>query len=464
MNRKPRIGLLPLYLALYDDSMPQARQGFMPFLAEVQQKLASENVDVVPAPICRLAPEFDAAMAELEAREVDLIVSLHLAYSPSLESIDALTRTTLPLLLLDTTMDFDFGLDVAPDRTMHNHGIHGVQDLASMLRRRRRPYRIVAGHVEHSDVIARAANAARAAYAAKRFGHTRALRIGESFKGMGDFSVPDEIMSRRLGIDVTQIDAEALVPAVGEVTGEMIDDEMARDRERFDGHIDEDVHRRSVRVGLGLRRYLDAGGFGAVSVNFLAFSQPDGPVDTMPFLELSKAMERGIGYGGEGDVLTAALVGALASTFEPTTFTEIFCPDWKGDALFLSHMGEVNPAVAAGRALLCERDYPFTEAKNPAVIACAPRPGPAVLVNLAPGPDETFDLIVAPVEVLGDGTHPDMKQKVRGWIRPAGTVAEFLEEYSRRGGTHHSALVLGDRAEAIEAFATYAGLECSIIS
>ena len=53
-------------------------------------------------------------------------------------------------------------------------------------------------------------------------------------------------------------------------------------------------------------------------------------MDTMPFLEISKAMSRGIGYAGEGDLLTAALVGALLAAWPRTTFTEIFCADWKG--------------------------------------------------------------------------------------------------------------------------------------
>jgi L-arabinose isomerase len=56
-----------------------------------------------------------------------------------------------------------------------------------------------------------------------------------------------------------------------------------------------------------------------------------------------------------------------------------------------------------------------------------------------------------------------MKRSVRGWIRPARPVAEFLEEYSRLGGTHHSALVLGQRPEFIRAFATFAGLQSQVI-
>ncbi|NIA20565.1 MAG: hypothetical protein GWP05_01050 [Anaerolineaceae bacterium] len=463
MNRKPRAGLLPFYIKLYDDCRPEMHKVLDPFLDRVAAGLAGQGVEVVRTGICRLAGEFETAVAELEEQDVDLLVTLHLAYSPSMESIDALARSSLPLLVLDTTMDHDFGPAVDPERLLYNHGIHGVQDLACMLRRRGRAFEIVAGHITESGLLSRAADMVRAARAARRLRQTRALRIGEAFRGMGDFAVSDAALKQKLGISVTQIGAADLTGACEQVSDEMITEEMASDRKQFAGEVSEDVHRRSVRVGLGLRRRLEAESVGAFSVNFLAFDSPAGAVNTVPFLEISKAMARGIGYAGEGDVLTAALVGALLSAFRKTTFTEIFCPDWKGDALFLSHMGEINPAVAAERPRLCEKDFPFTRARNPAFLACAPEAGPAVLVNLAPGPEDTFRLIVCPVEVLGDGTHPAAQEMVRGWIRSPLSVDRFLEEFSRCGGTHHSALVLGDHAEAIAAFARFAGLECCVI-
>ena len=175
-------------------------------------------------------------------------------------------------------------------------------------------------------------------------------------------------------------------------------------------------------------------------------------------------MARGVGYAGEGDTITAALVGALAQGFGRTTFCEIFCADWAGHSLFLSHMGEINPGVAAGKPLLYEKEYPFSAALNPATLACAPRPGPAMFVNLAPGPGGTFRLITAPVTVLGDGTHPDYERWVRGWIQPTVPVTRFLEEFSHLGGTHHSALMLGDHGAAVAAFGRFAGLEVSAIT
>ncbi len=334
--------------------------------------------------------------------------------------------------------------------------------MACMLRRRVRCFAIIAGHVAESNVLARAAGIARAAVAARRLAGGKALRIGESFAGMGDFAVTDETMRRRLGVEVRQIAPRDLAASIRAVSDREVDEELSADRERFDVRAGEEAHRRSVRLGLGLRRAVDDAGAFAFSMNFLAFDgQP--PVDTVPFLEICKAMSRGLGYAGEGDVLTAALVGALLAGFQRTTFTEIFCPDWKGGSLFLSHMGELNPACAAGRCRLIEKPFKWTGAKAPAMLAGAIAPGPAVLVNLAPGAGQGLRLIIAPVQSLGDGTHEKMADLVRGWIRPVVPVADFLEQYSRLGGTHHSALVHGASVEAISAFADFVGLEHSVI-
>lgn len=462
MTRKPRVGLLPFYLKLYDDSLPQCRKGFAPFLSAVEKGFAARGLEVVPAPVCRIRPEFEKAVAAFRTADVDCVITVHLAYSPSLESVGAMARLRVPLIILDTTMDEAFDQRVSPARIMYNHGVHGVMDFASMLRRNGVPFSIVAGHYRRSKVLDRAADLARAAFAARELRTTRALRIGESFRGMGDFSVDEAVMRRTLGIRVKQMTVADLARAMRAVTPAKVAAELAADRKRFRVTAPKAVHARSVRISLGLRRLLEAGAFGAFSMNFLAFDGRHG-VDTLPFLEASKGMARGIGYGGEGDVLTAALVGALQRAFGGTTFTEVFCPDWKGGTVFLSHMGEINPVVAAGKATLVEKPFLFPGTKNPAIVTCAMQTGPAVFVNLVPGPRNTFSLVLAPVTVLPDSKRKDMVTTVRGWIRPAAGLEAFLEAYSRHGGTHHSALVLGDKREALEQFARYAGFEVVVI-
>ena len=123
MKRNPKIGVLPLYLKLYDDTMGQYRAGFDPLLAGVEKGLSQRGAKVVMANVCRIASEVRAAVASFEKQDVDCVVTLHLAYSPSLETAPILAKLKRPLIVLDTTLDADFGRDVDPAKIMYNHEI-----------------------------------------------------------------------------------------------------------------------------------------------------------------------------------------------------------------------------------------------------------------------------------------------------------------------------------------------------
>lgn len=466
LRTTPSIGLLPLYLQLYDKSLPEMRGVLEPFLTKVIDRMRASDLDVIPAPFSCVSSEIGLAVDLFQKHDVDLIITLHLAYSPSLEAIGPLVSSRRPILMLDTTLDEQFGLEIDPIRLLYNHGIHGVQDLASLLHRHEIVPFVVAGHLSNPRVMKRVVQVAQAALAAKRFTRTRALRIGPVFPGMGDFQVDESVLEDDLGFTVEEIDPEHLLEDVNNVSETDIDQEMQWDREHFRVEADPEVHRRTNHLGLGLRRFLERGRFDAFSLNFLSFNYPDGPLGTVPFLECSKATARGVGYAGEGDVLTAALVGALQKAFGETTFTEMFCPDWEGGTLFLSHMGEINPEISSATPRLYEKDFSFTQTQNPAVLTCAIRSGEATLVNLAPGPNNQFNLIAAPVDVIGDGSHPDMENWIRGWIRPDVKLEQFLEIYSEEfGGTHHNALMMGNHLKSLEAFARMTGMRfCPIPS
>jgi L-arabinose isomerase len=82
---KSKIGLLPLYVALYDQFWPEMRVGIDAFHKTIIKELLERNLEVVSVPVCRLRSEFIGAVKLFEKENVDAIVSLHLAYSPSLE-------------------------------------------------------------------------------------------------------------------------------------------------------------------------------------------------------------------------------------------------------------------------------------------------------------------------------------------------------------------------------------------
>lgn len=278
---------------------------------------------------------------------------------------------------------------------------------------------------------------------------------------MGDFRVDPAVLRSVLGIQTRHASVRKLASALDELDDEDINAEFAEDCRNFDcDDIPDEILARSNWVGLAMRRLVQDAGATAFSFNFQSFTREAG-LPTVPFLEASKAMARGIGYAGEADAMTAAFVGALIQGFEDVTFTEMFCPDWAEDAIFMSHMGECNVALAAeGPPKLVEKDYAFGDVDNPAVAVFKVRPGPATLVNIAPGPKYAFNLISVAVEVLDRGPQPGFPDVPHFWIRPVNhNLRDTLRLFSEAGGTHHSALILGDEVTGIRNMAAMLGVE-----
>ncbi len=169
-------------------------------------------------------------------------------------------------------------------------------------------------------------------------------------------------------------------------------------------------------------------------------------------------MASGKGFAGEGDTLTSAFVGALLSVFKETTFTEMFCPDWQKNMVFLSHMGEVNVDLLSGKPNLIKKDLPFIKVGTPAFAVGQLKGGKALFLNLAPSIDG-YRLITSSIDMIE--VKNTLPQSLSGWFKPQLPVSEFLGRYSELGGTHHSALVYGNYSDlkVIEKFGHLAGIE-----
>ena len=455
-----KIGLLPLFIKLYDDIGNAYRPTLEPYTEEIARKFEAKGFEVVRNAFCRIKPEFEEAVKKFESENVDAIVTLHLAYSPSLESIEALTKTDLPIVVLDTTYTPEYSHEYHKGFITFNHGIHGVMDMCSMLKRYKKPYAIAAGHAENSDVIDRACGFVKAAVAAKALSQTRVARVGSSFEGMGDFVIPNEEMKERFGVVVDELSPEYLEKMVASVTNEEIDAEVKDNSEKFDfaDDIVEDEYREHLKSCVAMRKCLEDGNYNAFTVNFL---QLDG-IGSMPFLEACKGMARGIGYAGEGDALTCAFTGAFMKAYPETGFVEIFCPDWKNDMLLLSHMGELNFGIAKNKPVIHRGSGSITKGVQPYKGFACMKEGKGVYVNISRDSDD-FQIFAAECEMV-DRQPDEFVTSERGWMKPTGyTTAEFLEIHSKHGATHHSMFIYGATKEEIEFFGKILGMKVVLV-
>ncbi len=454
MKRTPKAGFLPLYVKIYDESTPEMRVVVDKFVADTAEKIKALGIELVSAPICRIKNEFECAVASFEKENVDFIITLHAAYSPSLESYEALCSTKLPILMLDTTFNYEFKPYSYSDGMLYNHGIHGVMDLCNLLRRNGRQYEIVAGffgeeNPKFADLKKRVCAFADACLIKHTLSNTKVGLIGEQFEGMGDFRIPFRELKNSLGIEVVKYDVNNM-SYINSVSEAEIEAEYKLDSDRFDVAADRKTYNFSTKVSLAVRKWMEHEKLGAFSMNFKSAQKGTG-FPTMPFAEASIAMSRGIGYAGEGDVLTAAFTAALMSVFDEVSFTEIFCPDWKDGSLFLSHMGEYNVALSSPekKPTMSVKDFVFGDADNPTIVLAPFKAGRIVFVSLNPIEDGNFEIFSASGSMLYTPYDNEQSSVVNGWFKPDMPLEEFLEAYSRAGGMHHAALVYG--GEEVEA-------------
>ncbi len=184
-----KIGLLGLYLELYDKRSPEMRDKVDAFYETIAQEFEKRNISVIRHKLCRIKNEFETTVKAFENVKVDAIVTLHLAYSPSLESSEILKNTTLPIFILNTTPDYNFIVDETHNEISYNHGIHGVQDMCNLLLRNNKNFTIETGHWKNSDVIDRLCAKINLSIQEKPMTGLRVGIIGSPFYGMGDFAV-----------------------------------------------------------------------------------------------------------------------------------------------------------------------------------------------------------------------------------------------------------------------------------
>ena len=330
--------------------------------------------------------------------------------------------------------------------------------MCNLLIRNNKKFFIEAGHYSESDVIERVVGRVKGIKAAKNFANAKVGTIGGEFAGMGDFRVADGVFEE-IGIKSVALTSDDAKEYALRVTNEEIEALIAQDKEKYvvSDEIPEDFLYNSLRGNLAVRKWIEEKELTAFTANFLTIRKDFG-LYGMPFAEVNRAMERGIGYAGEGDILTSALVGAFMGVSDETSFIEMFCPDWKNNLIFISHMGEMNTALTAGKAKFMIKPMKYSDIDTTWLCGTY-KEGKATLIDLAPLADGKFRLIVSYVEMKVPECEKFRSNSTCGWFEPSKNIATFLEDYSKLGGTHHLMLMYGDMRKTAETFAEYMGYE-----
>jgi L-arabinose isomerase len=449
---KPKIGLLGLTLEFYERLAPELRPDREQWIRNSVLPALSGIADVHFPRAAYRREDVEQIVAEFESAGLDAVLVIDLSYSPSLVSVPALRRTRLPILVWNTQELFAVNRDFSATQMVGNHGVHGTQDLANTLLRSGTAFEYVTSHLSDPGGLQALDDFFAAASAVRGLARCRAGLLGHPFPGMGDLAVDATHLAATLGCQSVPLSVEDYHSHADAATSEGAQALCAQYREAY--AVAADVAQQDLevtaRAELSLRSLVAEQRLDAVSFQFLALGE-DPRTMTLPFVGISRLMAEGVGFAGEGDLIGAAGTWLLNRLCPPASFTEIFTIDFAGNALFLSHMGEANPAMARR-----DRRVPLVASPQPIVptrgrvlmLTTCFEPGSATLCALTLGPSQRWRLIASAVDIADYGpvpslTMPHCKIAVRNDVRT------WLTSYAKAGGPHHHALCFGDARSRI---------------
>lgn len=459
MPSVPRLGLLGLMLELYDRALPELKPQQEGFARELVEGLQTVG-DVTWGGIAVTRAEVEERMAQFRAADVDLVLVVHLSYAPSLIALPALARTDLPVVLFSTQelagIDDSFGYEAM----LKNHGVHGAQDLANVLRRAGKPFGAVTGHYRDQRAMAEVAEWAAAASTVRKLRRAEIGRVGWPFQDMGDFGLDETAFLTQVGPHVRQVPLDLLADGVATAPASEVADLVADYRRSYEVAADlSDVElEASARAEWALRRAISQLGLSGISLHYEVLGQ-DPRFDALPFAAAARLLAEGVSFGGEGDVVSSAAVLMMHHLCGLSTFSEMFTLDFAGDTLFMSHFAEGNP-------LMARRDQPIQMVRRDgwvgsggvsASLAFTLESGPATMVNLTVAPAGRFQLIATRGETQSFLVPGQPTPHFR--LRPQRPVAEFCNDYLLHGGSHHVAVSPGDYLGRVRKCARLLGLD-----
>src|ERR1700733_12885457 len=423
-----------------------------------QSQVIAEALDAVPDLVTRVVWKpvlTDAAAIRrlcLDATADDacigLIAWMH-TFSPAKMWIAGLEALSKPLLHLHTQANVALPwAEIDMDFMNLNQAAHGDREFGYIQTRLGVARKTVAGHVSDPRVTASVATWARAAagWAATR--SLKLARFGDNMRYVavteGDKTEAEAVF----GVQVNTWGVNDLVAVVDAAPEDGIDALVAEYADRYDVApelLPGGERHKSLRYGaaieLGLRSFLEAGGFGAFTTSF----EDLGGLRQLPGLAVQRLMADGYGFGAEGDWKTAILVRVAnvmgaglpggASLMEDYTYD--LTPG--KERILGAHMLEVCPSIAAG-PVSCEiHPLGIGGREDPVRLVFDAAPGPAIVLGLADLGDR-FRLVAHEIAVIAPPEPLPNLPVARAVWRPRPSLRVSAESWLTAGAPHHTAL------------------------
>ncbi|MDR5699520.1 L-arabinose isomerase [Agromyces aerolatus] len=442
-------------------------------VAEQLDEASAVPVKVVWRPVLTDSAAIKRVMLEANAapQVIGVVTWMH-TFSPAKMWIAGLEALQKPLAHLHTqaNVELPWG-EIDFDFMNLNQAAHGDREFGYIQTRLGVPRKTIVGHATDPRVQRELATWQRAAAGLAASRDLKLARFGDNMRFVAVTEGDKTEAEIRLGVQVNTWGVNELAEAVAAATDAEVDVLVQEYEDLYD--VVPELRRGGERHGslrdgaaieLGLRSFLEEGGFGAFTTSF----EDLGALKQLPGLAVQRLQAEGYGFGAEGDWKTAVLVRIAnvmgaglpggASLMEDYTYD--LTP---GDELILgSHMLEVSPSLTTARPSLEIHPLGIGGKDDPVRLVFTADPGPAIVVALSDLRDR-FRLTANVVENVAP-RHPLPNLPVgRAIWKPAPDFPTSAAAWLTAGAAHHSVMSTAVGVEVFRDFAEMAKLELLVI-
>ena len=407
--------------------------------------------------------------ANHDANCAGLVLWMH-TFSPSKMWIRGLSVMKKPFLNLHTQLNRDLPWSTIDMDFMNlNQAAHGDREAGFIHTRMRLGRKVVVGHWTDPEVHERIAAWQRAVRGWHDWQGAKFVRFGDNMRQVAVTEGDKVATEMKFGFAVNTHGVGDLVAVVDAVSDKAIT-ALCADYEKTyavvpalkKGGARHEELRYSARLELGMGAFLEEGGYKGFTDTFEDLHG----LKQLPGMATQRLMGAGYGFGGEGDWKTSALVRAMKAMAggERTSFMEDYTYHMspKGHQVLGSHMLEICPSIAAGKAAVEIHPLGIGGKEDPVRLVFDAPAGEALnasLVDLG----NRFRLIVNEVKAVKTPKLPKLPVARAVWeCKPDFKTACAAWIYA--GGAHHTGYSYTVTTEMLEDFATIAGIETVVIN
>ena len=442
-------------------------------IATALNQAASIPVRVVFKPVLTDSDGIRALVMEANASPscVGLIAWMH-TFSPAKMWIAGLRALQRPLLHLHTQYNREIPWDGIDMDYMNLHqAAHGDREFGFIAARMRLERTVVVGHWSQASVQDRIGVWTRAASARRDWEGLRVARFGENMREVAVTEGDKVEAQRRLGFAVNAYGVGDLVAAVDSASDADVDRLIEAYLDEYD--VADELRPRGdrasalrdgARIEVGLRRFLEDGGFGAFTDTFEDLHG----LTQLPGLAVQRLMRDGYGFGAEGDWKTASMVRAMKVMSAGLPGGVSFMEDYtyhltdQANLVLGAHMLEVCESIASGRPRLEIHPLSIGGKADPVRLVFDAHPGTAIVACVT-DMAQRFRMVASVVDVVAPLQPLPRLPVARAMWNPRPNLEVAAEAWIHAGGSHHTALGFAITKDHLADFAGMSGVELLVI-